>query len=241
VVARNPGMTQLIPDHYAGGLRAYYEGVTGFHPGHYIELHFVEEAIPGYFWIFPMSNGRANVGVALLSSIIRKKRVRLQALLDDLVRHPRFSHRFSGARRVGPVRGWGLPLGSRPRALAGDGWMLTGDAGSLIDPFTGEGIGNAMVSGWYAGECAADAVAAGDFSRRMFSDYETRLMGRLKREFRLSHTMQQLARRRWLLDAVIGKASRSTELAETISCMFDDLSERQKLVSPLFYLRMLAA
>ena len=44
-----------------------------------------------------------------------------------------------------PQRGWLLPLGSRRRRLSGDGWVLVGDSAGLIDPFSGEGIGNAMV------------------------------------------------------------------------------------------------
>ncbi len=44
-----------------------------------------------------------------------------------------------------------------------------------------------------------------------------------------------------LLNTVVSKASRSPELADAISAMFDDESQRKKLVSPLFYLRVLAA
>jgi flavin-dependent dehydrogenase len=40
-------------DHYCAGIRAYYEGVTQLHPNNFIELHFLEELLPGYFWIFP--------------------------------------------------------------------------------------------------------------------------------------------------------------------------------------------
>jgi flavin-dependent dehydrogenase len=43
-----------------------------------------------------------------------------------------------------------LPLGSKKRVISGNNFLLTGDAASLIDPFTGEGIGNAMYSGMLA-------------------------------------------------------------------------------------------
>ena len=125
--------------------------------------------------------------------------------------------------------------------MAGDGWMLVGDAASLIDPFTGEGIGNAMVSGWRAGEWAARAIEAGRFDKSFLMDYESEVLDRLRNELRLSHMMQRLGNWKWLLDTVIRKASRSEELADLISCMFDDLDERRRLVSPLFYLRVLKA
>lgn len=241
VVARELGMTQLDERHYYAGVRAYYEGVSGFRDGRFIELHFIDEAIPGYFWIFPMADGRANVGLGTLSSRIKKHGIRLKPLLDEIVAHPRFRDRFEGARRVGRVRGWGMPLGSAPRTMAGNGWMLVGDAASLIDPFTGEGIGNAMVSGSLAARHALEALQARDPSAAALSSYEAAVHGTLSDELRLSYTLRRLESWRWLLNTVIRKAGRTPEVAETISSMFDDLSARKKLASPLFYLRVLTA
>lgn len=240
-VVRELGLNQLDENHYVAGIRAYYSGVTGFHERNHIEIHFVEESIPGYFWIFPMANGMANVGVGMLSKAIKKNDVKLKPLLDVLVAHPRFKQRFENAEKLGPTKGWGLPLGSKPRPMAGNGWMLIGDAASLIDPFTGEGIGNAMVSGMNAARWAVDSHAAGSFDRAFLSGYEKELHAMLKGEFRLSHAMQRLGNWKWLLNTIIRKASRSEEVADAISCMFDDLEEREKLISPMFYLKVLFA
>ena len=241
VVARELGMAQLDESHYCAGLRAYYGGVTGFHERNHVELHFVDEAIPGYFWIFPMANGMANVGIGMLSQAIKRDGVKLKDLLQLCIEHPSFAERFEGAEPVGPVKGWGLPLGSQPRTMAGDGWLLVGDAASLIDPFTGEGIGNAMISGEFAAEWAVRARAANDYSGAFLQGYDRAVNEYLSSELRLSHAMQRLINWKWLLNLVIRKASRSPELADTISCMFDDESQRRRLLSPLFYLRVLAA
>lgn len=241
VVVRELGLDQLDEKHYVAGIRAYYKGVTGFHERNHIELHFVDEAIPGYFWIFPMADGMSNVGVGMLSQVIKKKDIKLKPLLDLLVNHPRFKERFEGAEQVGPMKGWGLPLGSKPRPMAGDGWMLIGDAASLIDPFTGEGIGNAMVSGMHAADWAKKAHEASRFDKAFLSEYGTEVLALLKDELRLSHAMQRLVNWKWLLNTVIKKAGRSEEIADAISCMFDDLEEREKLISPSFYMKVLFA
>ena len=55
-------------NHYCAGLRQYYSNVKGFHPGNHIELHFYKELLPGYFWVFPLPNNNANVGLGMLSS-----------------------------------------------------------------------------------------------------------------------------------------------------------------------------
>ena len=241
VVVRELGMDQLDERHYCAGLRAYYRGVTGFHERNHVEIHFVDEAIPGYFWVFPMADDRANVGIGMLSKEVKKRDIKLKPLLDQLVEHPRFKERFANATREGAVKGWGLPLGSKPRRMYGDGWMLVGDAASLIDPFTGEGIGNAMISGERAAKWALQAKAAGDASAAALKGYETDVLRYLQNELRISHTMQKLGRWKWLLNTVIRKASRSQDLADAISMMFDDESEREKLISPAFYFRVLTA
>lgn len=242
VVARSLGLQQLDEDHYYAGVRAYYEGLDGFRPGNFIELHFVDEAIPGYFWIFPMADGRANVGLGTLSSRIKKHGLRLKEVLEATIESPRFRERFAGARRVGKVTGWGMPLGSAPRPLSGDGWMLVGDAASLIDPFTGEGIGNAMLSGSIAARVAAEALRTSDSpGADALAGYGTAVHAALDAELRLSYVLRRLERWKWLLEAVIRKAGKQPELASTISSMFSDLDARRQLASPLFYLRVLTA
>ena len=63
----------------------------------------------------------------------------------------------------------------------------------------------------------------------------------LRDELRLSHAMQRLTGWRGLLNLVVRKAGRADEVAEVLTGMFDDESQRRRLLSPLFYLRLLAA
>lgn len=240
-VARELGMQQLNEYHYYAGVRAYYDGIDDFRGRNYIELHFVDEAIPGYFWIFPMADGRANVGMGTLSARIKKHDLRLKDLLADAIRSDRFRERFAGARQVGKTVGWGMPLGSAPRPLSGNGWMLVGDAASLIDPFTGEGIGNAMLSGDLAAGWAREALGRGDVSAATLKGYHDAVHTALDSELNLSYTLRRLERWKWLLETVIRKAGRRPEIADTISAMFDDVGARKKLASPMFYLRVLTA
>ncbi len=240
-VARSLGHAQLDERYYSAGLRVYYEGVTGFDAMNSIELHFVDEALPGYFWIFPMADGRANVGLGILSSEVKKRGLKLKDVLQRCIDHPRFRDRFAHARALGAPKGWGLPLGSRIRPLAGDGYLLVGDAASLIDPFTGEGIGNAMVSAEIAARYAAEAAQKGTADATLLQGYADDVQAYLRDELRLSHALQRLSRWRWLLNTVIRKASRVPEVADALSSMFDDEAQRRKLVTPGFYLRLLTA
>ncbi|MBT2556757.1 geranylgeranyl reductase family protein [Hymenobacter sp. ISL-91] len=238
--ARVIGGHVLEPAHHCAGLRAYYRGVTGLHPDNFIELHFIKEFLPGYLWVFPLPNGQANVGVGMLSEAVTKKKVKLRERLDEILRtYPALKNRFATAERLGPVRGFGLPLGSKRRPLSGQNYLLLGDAGSLIDPFSGEGISHAMVSGRHAADWAARAVAAQNFTPEFLEGYDAAVYNRLWQELRLSRAMQRLLGYPWLFNFIANRAANNPTLAETISNMFLDLDLRERLRQPSFYFKLL--
>ncbi|MDP1727042.1 MAG: geranylgeranyl reductase family protein [Bacteroidota bacterium] len=240
VVGKQLGSMVKENDHYCAGIRAYYDGVTDMHPQNFIELHFLEELLPGYFWIFPLPNGQANVGAGMLSSSVSKKKVNLKAdMLRAIQDNPNINQRFKNAKLQGKIEGWGLPLGSKQRKISGDHFLLTGDAASLIDPFTGEGIGNAMYSGMLAARHIENCLSQNRFDAAFNKAYDAAFYSRQWDELKLSHTMQKLCRFPWLFNFVVNKANKNKTLRETISCMFEDLDMRAKLRSPKFYLQLL--
>jgi menaquinone-9 beta-reductase len=226
----------MEPRHHCADVRAYFTGVTGLDPQGFIELIFLAELLPGYLWIFPLPNGGANVGLGLRSDVVRKRRVDLKAVMKQLIaEHPRLKERFANARMNGSIQGLGLPLASKRRALSGDGYMLVGDAGHLIDPFTGEGISHAMISGMHAGDVASGWL----LGKASLAEYDGRVWRRLGKEIAISTRLQQLANRPWLFNFVVDRAVKNPALADTISSMFNDLDLREQLKNPSFYLRLL--
>ena len=144
----------------------------------------------------------------------------------------------------------GLPLASKRWPISGDGYMLIGDAAHLIDPFTGEGISHAMISGMHAADVAKQALSPVERGRGMnehgslirsdqLNDYDHRVWKRLGKEVAISTRLQQLAHHPWLFNFVVNKAMNNPALADTISSMFNDLDMRERLKSPRFYLDLL--
>lgn len=240
LAAKQLGGMVLDKNHYSGGIRAYYSGVKNLHKEGYIELIFLKNYQPGYFWIFPLPNGNANVGAGMLSNEISKQRVDLKKMMTDTIKtHPEISKRFEGAVLEDSIKGWGLPLGSKKRTISGNNFMLCGDAASLIDPFTGEGIAPAMLSGKIAAEVAKIAIEANDYSSEFLSRYDNKLYSKTWNETRLSFMLQKLTRRPWLFNFVVGKAARNPELQKMITSMFDSVDLRKQFTNPMFYLRLL--
>lgn len=241
IVRRTFMGSAVQPKAYAVGLRGYYEGVTGMHTENFIELHFLPEVLPGYLWIFPLPNGMANVGVGLLSEIVRDKKINLrEQMLYAIKNNPQIAPRFANARLHDKIQGWGLPLAMERQPLSTERVILCGDAACLIDPFSGEGIGNALYSGMLAAMAIKDLLPEKDFSAgRLKTAYDDVVYKRLGDEFRISATLQRLSKYPWLFNFVVNKAYKSPSLRNTISCMFTDMDLRGELSKPSFYLKIL--
>lgn len=237
VVARRTGLYRHQPEHWMVAVRCYHEGVAGLEDQ--IELHFLDEVLPGYFWIFPAGQGRANVGIGMNHADLTRQGIDLRQALARVLDSPRFRDRFHTARPLEEPTGWNLPVGSTRRQVGGEGFLLLGDAAGLIDPFTGEGIGNALCSARLAVETVAGACEAGDFSARFLQRYEHRLWEVLGRELATSTRLNRLARRRWLVDFVIRKAARRPEISAAIAAMMLNADDRRQLLGPRFYLGLL--
>ncbi|GEP95213.1 NAD(P)/FAD-dependent oxidoreductase [Chitinophaga cymbidii] len=231
---------RMEPKYYAAGIRAYYKGVKGMHADSFIELHFLKNLLPGYLWIFPLPNGEANVGMDMLSDAVRDRKVNLKTLLTDTLKQdPIFAERFRDAEMTSSLDGYGLPLGSRKRRLSGERYMLVGDAAFLIDPFTGEGIGNAVYSGAIAAKQAAACLEAGNFSGEAMMAYDESVYRVLGPELKLSHRLQQLVRYPRLFNWLMKMGMKNKQLKDVISCMFYEVDLRKKLTRPSFYFKLL--
>jgi geranylgeranyl reductase family protein len=119
-------------------------------------VRFEPGLLPGYGWSFPLGGGRANVGIGLPRTPGTSGGA-LRAAWRTTLGSPFFSS-LLGADAVleGELRAWPIPTGVRREDLVGAGGrvLFLGDAAGAADPFTGEGIAQALETG----ACAARAV-----------------------------------------------------------------------------------
>lgn len=142
-----------------------------------------------YAWAFPTANGTTNVGYGMSAAGLTGGRAQLEARMRELL--PDFE--LNGVELTGHT----LPLTIRRPRLAVGRVLLTGDAASLINPFTGEGIYSALASGAIAGRAAvSDPASAGTV-------YERELLGRFGRQYRQTRALYPLINFRVVLDTVI--------------------------------------
>jgi geranylgeranyl reductase family protein len=187
VVRRSLGIRPNRDDRLAVAIRGYAPTPPGT-DGVQVILT-TEQRWPAYAWSFPLGDGRANVGYGeLVSGGVNRDG--LLAGLDALL---------PGVQADG-LKAHRLPLSTgRPRQPDGR-VLLAGDAASLINPLTGEGIFYAVLSGALAG---AAAVRDGDAG----AAYRQALQLRLGRHLRHSSTASWASRWPGLMDAVFHAAA----------------------------------
>lgn len=237
--SRKQAGLQKDPKHYAAAVRAYYKNVKGLSKDNFIELHFIKAITPGYFWIFPLPNGEVNVGLGMRSDILAKRKVNLKKSFKEVVEeHPMFKERFKDAEALTKLEGYGLPLGSKRRVISGDHFMLVGDAGHLVDPLTGEGIGNAFYSGFIAAEQVQKCLEVENYSAEFLTAYDVRVSRVLGSEMRLSYRLQKMLMYPKVVNLIANIIASNKKIINVISGMYNDFDLREQLVKPIFWVKM---
>lgn len=160
-------------------LRGYYR--SDRHDDPFIESHLdIRDAdgdvVPGYGWIFPLGDGRVNVGVGLLSTDKRWRGVNTSRLMETFVDFAPKSWGLTPKSCCGPPTGGKLPMGLAVLPHAGPNTVVIGDAAGSINPFNGEGIAYGYETGRLAaaslGEAlSGDTEALGRYDQRLDDAY----------------------------------------------------------------------
>jgi flavin-dependent dehydrogenase len=165
------------------GFRQYACEVTGPARSR-LYVWFEEDLLPGYAWSFPLPGGRANVGFGVLRDGTR----RIQSMKEewaDLLRRPHVVAALGeGFRLEGRHTAWPIPARIDEIALAADRTLFAGDAAAATDVMTGEGIGQALLTGRLAAEAIIEAGACRPDVAR--ATYERQVAHHLLADHRMS-------------------------------------------------------
>jgi geranylgeranyl reductase family protein len=165
-------------------------------------IAWVTEGWPAYVWSFPTGTGVANVGYGLLRSRFHGGRAELHRRLRELLPW--------AEPDPGSLRAHHLPFSSfRPPPGAGQ-VLLAGDAASLVNPLSGEGIYYALASGRLA------ALAALTAPRAPLPAYRRLLARALGRHLRHASVLARAIHAPALAEAGLGAAAASPAMFDTL-------------------------
>lgn len=148
-------------------LRGYY--TSDRHDEPWIDSHLDirdphGDVVPGYGWIFPLGDGRVNVGVGLLSTGGAWKGVNTTKLQEYFVAQTAQAWGLRDDTCLGPATGGRLPMGLSVGPRVGPNTLTIGDATGTVNPFNGEGVAYGYETGRLAAGALGEALAAEDAS-----------------------------------------------------------------------------
>lgn len=180
--------------------RQYFSGVEERR----LSVLFERDLLPGYAWIFPLPDGRANVGLGVLRSPATTGKG-LASLWRELLERDSIRKVLgTTAEPIGRHRAWPIPTNFHPDRLSSGRALFVGDAAGVVDPMTGEGIGQALETGMLAADSIAQhRSSTDDHPRAVATTYRHRVERALGRDLRLATRLQQLNGSRLALTATL--------------------------------------
>ena len=181
-------------DGYRGdwhAFRQYASNVTGPAADRLI-VWFEEDLLPGYAWSFPLPGGRVNIGFGVL----RDGRRRVGEMADlwrDLLERPHVVRALGpDVRLEGRHTAWPIPARVDEIALTAGRVLFVGDAAAATDVMTGEGIGQALLTGRLAAEAIGSHDALGP--AQVAATYERAVAAELFADHRMSKRLGRVLR-----------------------------------------------
>lgn len=209
-----PKENQHKDSHRAVALRAYIEGLQEIPKQ--VEFYLYNQILPGYAWIFPIGHNRANIGLGMRLDHFRAKKQSLEEMLDTFLAMPAIKKRLQPGWKLRDVATWQLNFGSQKNLKhVYDGAILVGDAAGFINPLTGGGIHNAIISAKLAARTVHEALQQGDVSQSTLQIYEQRvheaIWGSMKRSYQFQRSLMRFPR---FIDFLVRRMKENSGLAK---------------------------
>jgi geranylgeranyl reductase family protein len=198
-------------------LRGYY--TSDRHDEAWIDSHLdirdpKGDVVPGYGWIFPLGDGRVNVGVGLLSTGGAWKGVNTTKLQEYFVAQTAEAWGLNDETSCGPPTGGRLPMGLAVGPRIGANTMVIGDAAGSVNPFNGEGIAYGYETGRLAAGALGEALLQNDPDA--LSLYEGRLDQAYGEYYQVARAFVRIISEPKILTACVGLGLRVEPLMKEL-------------------------
>ena len=177
----------LGEDQSRGEWLAFRQYISGVEPDcNDLHVWFEKDLLPGYAWSFPLPDGKANVGFGVLKSKHSSASETAQLARDLLNRDSISETLGENIKLEGRQTAWPIPARISSQRLTSGPVIFIGDAAASTDVLTGEGIGQALLTGILAGE----AIKSGGSQKTVTSLYEKSVRSHLVADHRMSVALQ---------------------------------------------------
>ncbi len=149
-----------------------YSGKDASDKGDYIYIHFIP-ITNSWIWQIPITDTITSIGLVTQKMHFKgTKEERAQFFWDTVAMRPELEEKLKRATQMRPFTEEG-DYSYAMSQIAGDRFVLIGDAARFVDPIFSSGVSIALNSARLASADIIAALEAGDFSRERFRNFET--------------------------------------------------------------------
>jgi flavin-dependent dehydrogenase len=185
-----------------------------------------------WFWMIPIADDLMSVGLVVDRDHLRQSKLQPEEMLNaTIAATPWVAERMRQAERVTPVYAR-KDFSYRMRNIAGQNYVLVGDAAGFLDPIFSTGVFLAMKSADIAAEAVEARLRHG--SMRELRRYERQMTGALGKYFRFISNFY----RREFLEVFLQPSARFGLLSAIVGVLAGDVfsSRRNRLRLAVFFL-----
>jgi len=135
----------------------------------------------GYAWAFPSKGNLLNIGIGVPLNIFKKEKLDINVLLQDFI--TQLTNRGVVVENIRDEKSYLLPFASsRPKFRDDINVALIGDASSMINPMSGEGIFYGMEAGYLLAKNTYNLIDSPDLTKGI-ADYEKAFSKRFRKHY----------------------------------------------------------
>ena len=135
----------------------------------------------GYAWAFPSKGNLLNIGIGVPLNIFKKEKLDINVLLQDFI--TQLTNRGVVVENIRDEKSYLLPFASsRPKFRDDINVALIGDASSMINPMSGEGIFYGMEAGYLLAKNTYNLIDSPELTKGI-ADYEKAFSKRFRKHY----------------------------------------------------------
>lgn len=197
-----------------------------------------------WFWYIPLPDDEVSVGVVgPIDYLLKRGESMEQVFNDELEICPEVMRRIEGAERIFAIKAI-RDFSYISKQIAGNGWIMAGDAFGFLDPIYSTGVFLALKSAEFAADAVIEAFEKNDFSAPVLGQYGPRYIEGMEAmrklvyayyddDFSFAKFLRKFPEcRETLVDLLVGNVYRKpvTEMLEKMGSMVD-LPDSRTLVA----------
>ncbi len=231
-VARELGLQSRKTGLMHLGVRQYFKNADLKQEGSYLEILAPKPTIPGYFWLFPMTDNRVNAGMGMSSHHIKKYDISLRDRFNQIITaEPGVADRFGRATALGPLQGQMIPMLVKPAKRSTDCAILVGDAATTANFSTGEGIGPAIRSGRFAAAQIDQSLRQNRFDAGFLAQYDKKLFDATGNENRKFYLIQRFLSHEYFVKKMMKNLKYDVELHQFLQQKLSNVEFSDKIIN----------